>query len=283
MLGPPVAAVRRVRRIRRIRRVRGEVGSRQLGEQRRQSGGRGSSRGPRVGAGEFGARGGEGGAQRAVDLGGVEGADEGRGERVGDLVGQEVGALGVGRGQPEAQAGEGEDVLAHRADPVLGLPQAAARQADPDVQGVMPQQARQQVGVRVPVGPQRLRSTEQQAPVGSARAELGLGCEGDVGLQPAGQQERPDGAGADRQVPVVQGAEFGGEPPRPVRHRVRDLPAYGQHQVGVRPAVAGAGRVRARERGPHHGGIGLRTRDQPLPQAVPLLDREHRAAPSGSG
>jgi hypothetical protein len=157
--------------------------------------------------------------------------------------------------------------------------QRAALDADAGMKGVVPGQPGQGVPVRGQEGLERLRLAEDGTPLRSSRTELGLRREGQVELEPAGQQEHPDDAPSHGKVPVMLRAELGVEPPGPpVQHR-GELALDGQHQVDVRPAVTVAGGVRAGEGGAGDGAVGFGVREQLLPDAIPLFSREHDPAP----
>jgi len=134
----------------------------------------------------------------------------------------------------------------------------------------------QGVAVRGGEGFEGARPAEDRPPSRAPRAELGLRGERQVDLQPVRQKEHADDGRADAQVPVVPRAEIVVEPAGPPLQGRREIAAHGQDQVGVRPAVALTGGERAGEGGAHDVVVGFGAGEQPLPQTVPFLDREHR-------
>jgi hypothetical protein len=77
----------------------------------------------------------------------------------------------------------------------------------------------------------------------------------------------------------MQRAEHVVQPPGPPVHHRAELAAYGQHQVGIRPAVIFTGGVRAGEPGTGYGVVGLGAGEEQFLDAVPFSDREHASSP----
>jgi len=75
-------------------------------------------------------------AERPRDLLALQTRDERALERTRDLDRKTMESAALARGQVEAQACEGEHVVPHRAEHVLGLPQLVASQGRPHVQPV---------------------------------------------------------------------------------------------------------------------------------------------------
>jgi hypothetical protein len=121
------------------------------------------------------------------------------------------------------------------------------------------------------------RLAEDGPPLRASRAELLFWRERQVELEPAGQQEHADDRRRGAQVPVMNRAEIVAEPSGPPVHRCGELSADGEHQVGVRPAVAVPGGKRAGERGAGDGFVSFGTREQLFPDAVPVSGGEHRS------
>ena len=95
-----------------------------------------------------------------------------------------MGAFGVGGRVTETQASQRYRVVPESAGPVFSLPVAATLKADPRVQRVMPNMARQSVWVRRRKLVELTRSTEDRVPLRAARTEVFLWRERQVDLQP---------------------------------------------------------------------------------------------------
>src|SRR5439155_24713589 len=82
-------------------------------------------------------------------------------------------------------------------------------------------------------------------------------------------------ARAPGQVPVVQRAEVPVEELRPALECGRELAADPERQVDIRPLLLRTRRDGAGDRGAHDPGVRVGERQQPPPDLLPLLGREH--------
>jgi hypothetical protein len=174
-------------------------------------------------------------------------------------------------------AREREGLVAERADPVLGLPEAAALDADSRAHGVMRTEPEKVAGR----GPRRRFPldgvAEEQRELGPERTKVALGREGEVDLQIAGKQKDAVDRRPKRQVEQVHRTELAGDLRSPIgQHRVSGgAVGEAEGQIQVRPAVAAALCQRSDLGAGHDASVRLRDLQQAIAHTIALLDGEH--------
>ena len=205
------------------------------------------------------------------------------------LGGKVVVAARLHRGQPLAEAGERECVVAHGADVVLGLPDTPALDARARVERVddaPPEEVlrdRRRGNEDVPatgrgsLGLARSRLAEQKPESWPGGTKLSRRRHREVELKRVRQQEHAVGGRTALEVGEVHRVELVDERARPVVEHIGDRHVVGdaEGEVQVGEAVAAVHGERA------HGGSGddalilLREPQHALAESIPLLDGEH--------
>src|SRR6266568_3966599 len=106
----------------------------------------------------------------------IERADKCACERIGHGGGEAIDAAPVDGVLSQADAREGEGVIAYPADPVFGLPWLVALDARPGVEDVVPAESDEVGSARLRRGLQLMCDAEESAEVRAARAEFLSGC-----------------------------------------------------------------------------------------------------------
>jgi hypothetical protein len=209
----------------------------------------------------------------------LEGVDVRAVEAGEDIVGKVVVPARLHRRKLVTQAGERERVVSHRADVVLGLPEAAPLDTRARMECIDDDPAEEVCGRRRLRRARRFGGVAEQQPeartAGGEARRRGGSATGRIGARPAA------GTRVDRrralEVDEVHGVQLVGERAGPVLENLgnRHVVGDGEGEVKVREAIAAAERQRPDSGSGNDPFVVLGKRQHAFAQHVPLLDREH--------